>query len=77
MNRKERKAIAESADRKRSDKVAKKPEETKEYSKLLETRRNETVDSKSLTVPENLELLFMYQELLGRGLEEWEKKMKP
>jgi len=45
-----------------------------EKGKVHQTKRRRSADSKSLTRVENLGILFMYQELLGRGLAEWEKK---
>ena len=32
--------------------------------------------SQELVQPENLELVFLYQELLGRGLKAWKMKME-
>jgi len=45
--------------------------------KTITKRKNnyrKHTESKNIVQPKNLELLFMYQELLGRGLQEWKKK---
>ena len=39
-------------------------------------RKKHQLESKALVVPENLKIVFMYQDLLGRGLKAWKKKKR-